>query len=57
MIVDHHNMIAPGDCIGYNPEEDAKRYHVTPSGIVVVPEGKVTYCARDTRDHGSGYAE
>lgn len=57
VIVDRHNMIAPGDCIGYNSEEDAKRYHVTASGIVVVPEGKVTYFARDTRDHGPGYAE
>lgn len=57
VIVDRHNMIRAGERIGYDSEEDAKRYHVTSSGIVVVPRGEVTYFARDTRDHGPGYAE
>ncbi|CCQ73250.1 glucose-1-phosphate adenylyltransferase [Magnetospira sp. QH-2] len=41
--------VAPGDTIGYDLEADAKKHHVTPSGLVVVdggrssiPVGKVT---------------
>ncbi|GAB6054004.1 glucose-1-phosphate adenylyltransferase [Magnetospira thiophila] len=42
-------VVAPGETIGYDLEADAKKHHVTPSGIVVVdggrsaiPVGKVT---------------
>ncbi len=35
-IIDKHVHIPPNDVIGYNREEDAKRFHVTESGIVVI---------------------
>ncbi len=37
-IIDKANRIPPHTEIGYNPEEDRKRYMVTPRGIVVVPK-------------------
>jgi glucose-1-phosphate adenylyltransferase len=36
-IIDRHNTIAPGTHIGYEREQDAARYTVDDSGIVVVP--------------------
>jgi len=38
-IVDKHNTIPHHTKIGFNPEEDRKRFTVTPRGIVVVPMG------------------
>lgn len=38
-IIDKDNVIPPHTEIGYNPREDAKRFTVTPRGIVVVPKG------------------
>jgi len=38
-IIDKENIIPQGLEIGYNPEEDLKRFTVTPRGIVVVPKG------------------
>jgi glucose-1-phosphate adenylyltransferase len=38
-IVDRYNIIEEGTTIGYDPEEDRQRYHVTPSGIVVLGRG------------------
>jgi glucose-1-phosphate adenylyltransferase len=38
-IVDKHVDIPAGTCIGYDLEEDRKRFHVTESGIVVIPKG------------------
>jgi glucose-1-phosphate adenylyltransferase len=38
-IIDKHNMIPPSTEIGYNPNEDRKRFTVSPRGIVVVPKG------------------
>ena len=38
-IVDKWVKIPPGTEIGYDPEADARRFTVTPSGIVVVPFG------------------
>lgn len=38
-IIDKNNRIPPRTEIGYNPEEDRKRFTVTPRGIVVVPKG------------------
>jgi glucose-1-phosphate adenylyltransferase len=38
-IVDKEVQIPPGTDIGYDLEEDAKRFTVTASGIVVVPKG------------------
>ncbi|MCL9779854.1 glucose-1-phosphate adenylyltransferase [Vibrio sp. S4M6] len=38
-IVDKHVSIPPNTQIGFNPVEDAKQFHISPKGIVVVPEG------------------
>jgi len=38
-IIDKDVTIPPCTQIGYNLEEDKKHYHVTPSGIVVIPKG------------------
>jgi glucose-1-phosphate adenylyltransferase len=38
-IIDKNNVIPPNTEIGYSPEEDRKRFEVTPRGIVVVPKG------------------
>lgn len=38
-IVDRFNIIGAGQEIGLNPEADRQRYHVDPSGVVVVPRG------------------
>jgi glucose-1-phosphate adenylyltransferase len=38
-IIDKDVTIPPGTEIGYDLEEDKKRYHVTPSGIVVIAKG------------------
>jgi glucose-1-phosphate adenylyltransferase len=38
-IIDKHVEIPPGTSIGYDLEEDRKRFHVTESGIVVIPKG------------------
>lgn len=37
-IVDQHNRIAPGARIGFDPGADRAHFHVSESGIVVVPE-------------------
>ncbi|MFA7096349.1 MAG: glucose-1-phosphate adenylyltransferase [Gammaproteobacteria bacterium] len=38
-IIDRYNIIKAGTRIGFDPEEDRKRYHVSESGIVVVRTG------------------
>ncbi|HZX94708.1 MAG TPA: glucose-1-phosphate adenylyltransferase [Myxococcales bacterium] len=38
-IIDKNVEIPPGLEIGYDPEEDKKRFFVSPKGIVVVPKG------------------
>jgi glucose-1-phosphate adenylyltransferase len=38
-IIDKDVTIAPETEIGYDPVQDKKRYHVTPSGIVVIAKG------------------
>lgn len=38
-IIDQDNDVPPGEKIGWDLEQDRKRFHVTPSGIVVVPAG------------------
>ena len=40
VIVDRHNVIEAGTDIGYDLDKDRERYHVSPSGIVVVPRGQ-----------------
>ena len=41
-IIDKDNILPKGLEIGYHPEEDRKRFTVTPRGIVVVPKGYFT---------------
>ncbi len=36
-IIDHGNVIDPGDRIGFDRDRDASRFHLDASGIVVVP--------------------
>jgi glucose-1-phosphate adenylyltransferase len=38
-IIDKNNRIPPGMKIGYDPEEDRKKFTVTPRGIVVIGKG------------------
>src|SRR3990172_3331635 len=38
-IIDKDVTLPTDTAIGYNPEEDRERYHVTPSGIVVIAKG------------------
>jgi len=57
VIVDRHNVIEAGTVIGFDPEADGKRYHVTPGGVVVIPKGRADYFARESRGSGLGYLE
>jgi glucose-1-phosphate adenylyltransferase len=57
VIVDRHNAIEPGTCIGYDRDDDARRYGVTPGGVVVVPRGDICFYARNSRGQGPGYME
>lgn len=38
-IIDQDNDVPPGEKIGFDLEQDRRRFHVTDSGIVVVPAG------------------
>lgn len=38
-IIDKHVDIPAGTVIGYDPEADRRRFHVTETGIVVIPKG------------------
>ena len=38
-IIDKNVEIPPGMTIGYDLAEDRQRFHVTPSGVVVIPKG------------------
>jgi glucose-1-phosphate adenylyltransferase len=38
-IIDQDNDVPPHERIGFNPDEDRRRFHVTDSGIAVVPAG------------------
>lgn len=38
-IIDKNVEIPPGMTIGYDMEEDRRRFHVTPGGVVVIPKG------------------
>ena len=39
VIVDRFNVIGKNTSIGFNPDQDAKHYHLDESGIVVLPRG------------------
>ena len=38
-IIDKHVAVPPGTVIGHDPEADARRFTVSPGGIVVIPKG------------------
>ena len=38
-IIDQNNHIPPGELIGYDLAKDRERFHVSESGVVVVPKG------------------
>jgi len=40
-IIDKGNKVPPGCSIGYDLEQDAKRFTVTDSGLVVIPKGEL----------------
>lgn len=40
VIVDRYNVIEQNARIGFNPSEDRQRYHVSDSGIVVIPAAR-----------------
>jgi glucose-1-phosphate adenylyltransferase len=40
-IIDRYNVIEAGQTLGYNAAQDRDRYHVTESGLVVVPMAEV----------------
>ena len=40
-IVDRYNRIDAGTRIGFDPDADRARYHVTDAGVVVIPMGPV----------------
>ncbi len=40
-IIDKRVRVPEGYQIGYHPEEDAKKYTLSPSGIVVIPKGTI----------------
>lgn len=39
-VIDRYNVLEPGTHIGYDPDQDRNRYHLDPSGIVIVPQGR-----------------
>jgi len=49
-IIDQDNDVPAGERIGFDLEHDRKRFHVTDSGIVVVPAG---YFRAGSRHHPS----
>jgi glucose-1-phosphate adenylyltransferase len=46
VIIDRYNTVAPDSRIGYDLQTDRARYHVTDSGIVVIPKGDHTVFSR-----------
>jgi glucose-1-phosphate adenylyltransferase len=56
-VVDRHNLIAEGSCIGFDAGADRERFTVSPGGVVVVPKGRSSYFPRGSRDLHTRYAE
>jgi glucose-1-phosphate adenylyltransferase len=54
VIVDRHNVIEAGDRVGFDVNKDRQRFHVSPGGVTVIPMGRVSFFARDTRGSGRG---
>jgi glucose-1-phosphate adenylyltransferase len=56
VIVDRHNIIEPGERIGYDEEADRQRFSVSPGGVTVIPGGRSSFFARGPRGSLRGYA-
>jgi glucose-1-phosphate adenylyltransferase len=56
-IVDRHNRLEAGTCIGFDHAEDKKGFTVSPGGVVVVPRGRPSFYPRGARGTGCRYAE
>ena len=54
-IIDKYVQVLPGTRIGYDPEEDRRRFYVTESGVVVIPKGRIIGPDRD--EPRPGYLE
>jgi len=54
VIIDRHNHIEPGDRIGFDPEADRQRFHLSESGITVIASGRKGYFARGPRGGSAG---
>jgi glucose-1-phosphate adenylyltransferase len=58
VIVDRHNIIEAGETIGFDEQADRQRFQVSETGISVVPGGRASYFARDSRGRArGGYSE
>jgi glucose-1-phosphate adenylyltransferase len=58
VIVDRHNLIEAGERIGFDPDADRQRFHVSPGGVTVMPGGRASYFARNHHGGtGRGYSE
>ena len=56
-IIDKYVEILPGTAIGYDLEEDRKRFTVTESGVVVIQKGRVVGPDKDLPRHGDRFVE
>lgn len=56
-IIDRHNLIGEGTCIGFDADTDRKRFTVSPGGVVVVPRGRTDFYPRGYRGLRTRYAE
>ena len=43
VIMDRFNVISPETTIGHDPDEDAHRHYIDPSGIVIIPRGRTKF--------------
>jgi glucose-1-phosphate adenylyltransferase len=53
-IIDKGVEVPPGTTIGYDLDEDRKRYSVSPGGIVVVAKGQLIEPGSGTKEMGLG---
>ena len=43
VVIDRFNVLGPKATIGYNAQDDAQRYYIDPSGIVIIARGKTKF--------------
>ncbi|HLV59894.1 MAG TPA: glucose-1-phosphate adenylyltransferase [Fredinandcohnia sp.] len=54
-IIDKNVDLPPGTVIGYDPEEDRRRFHVTEEGVVVIPKGMHIEAGRPAAEAAEAY--